>query len=82
MSIQLIQSSLFNNIKNIKHGFFTRTGGISNGIYESLNFGFGSNDTPENIKKNYEIAAKHLNIPPQNIITVYQTHSNTVIDFV
>lgn len=81
MTIELIQSKLFNNIPNIKHGFFTRNGGVSTGIYKSLNFGFGSNDNQTHIKQNYQIAANHIGVPVENIITPYQIHSNKVIIF-
>lgn len=77
--MELIQSKLLQNINHIKHGFFTRKGGVSTGIYQSLNFGFGSNDNPKHIKQNYHLAAKYLNIANQNIITPYQIHSNKVV---
>ena len=37
---------------NIRHAFFTREGGVSDGIYASLNGGIGSNDAPENVREN------------------------------
>jgi len=79
--IKLIESNIFKQINHLKHGFFTRKGGISKGIYNSLNFGFGSNDNREDIKQNYILAAKHIGIPCSNIITAYQIHSNKVIKF-
>ena len=47
MTVKCIQSSL---IKNVKHGFFTRRGGSSLGIYKGLNCGLGSKDHKENVK--------------------------------
>ena len=78
--IKIIESTLLKQFANIKHGFFSRLGGSSTGIYKSLNFGFGSEDNKEDIIKNYNLAAKHLNIDTKNIITVKQFHSNICID--
>ena len=81
MTIELIRSPLLNKHNNISHGFFTRKGGASKGIYESLNFGFGSDDDKKTILQNYKLAAQYLNISHHNIITLKQTHSNIVINF-
>ena len=49
MTVKCIQSSL---IKNVKHGFFTRRGGSSLGIYKGLNCGLGSKDHKQNVIRN------------------------------
>ena len=41
----------------LRHAFFTRVGGVSQGAYESLNFRRSSQDTPENVRENFRIAA-------------------------
>ena len=64
--------------KKIIHCFFSRKGGISTGIYKSLNCGYGSNDTKENIKKNREVALKKINISNCFLATVHQKHTNKV----
>ena len=54
-----------NNLKNnnhVKHCFFSRKNGASEGIYESLNCGIGSKDKKENVKKNLEVVAKNFKI--------------------
>ena len=48
-------SKKLNNFKNIKHCFFSKNGGVSRGIYASLNCGIGSNDNAENVVKNLDI---------------------------
>ncbi len=58
------------------HGFFGRQGGVSSGLYDSLNVGLGSNDRKENITINRQRVATSLNA--QCLITGYQTHSNKV----
>lgn len=61
----------------ISHGFFTRVGGVSSGIYSGLNCGPGSNDSPENVKKNRQLAMDELGTG--NLLTCYQVHSPDVI---
>jgi polyphenol oxidase len=60
---------------HIRHGFFTRTGGVSKGIYAGLNCGFGSNDQSENVRENRARAARCLNPASTTILTVHQVHS-------
>ncbi|MEM8987357.1 MAG: peptidoglycan editing factor PgeF [Pseudomonadota bacterium] len=57
------------------HGFFGRAGGVSHGIYNSLNTGFGSDDAPENVAQNRARAAQTLGVSPDGLITAYQIHS-------
>lgn len=68
-----------NNFKNIKHCFFSKNGGASSGIYNSLNCGLGSNDSKEKILKNLEIVSKEFNSSVDNLVLMNQAHSNKVI---
>ena len=54
----MIISKKLSKIKNIKHGFFDKTGGKSKKIYNSLNCGHGSKDDPSNVKENLRIVKK------------------------
>lgn len=63
-------------ITGIKHGFFGREGGVSEGIYQGLNCGFGSNDVPSNVKKNRSFVAEYMGITRENLLNPYQIHSN------
>ncbi len=65
--------------KWLRHGFFTRIGGASEGIYGSLNCAFGSKDKADIVQLNREKVAETLDIAPANIVTVKQVHSNKVI---
>ena len=47
----MLKSIKLSSFKNVKHGFFNKQGGISKGIYRSLNCGIGSNDESKNVKK-------------------------------
>lgn len=62
----------------IRHGFFTRAGGVSGGIYASLNCGFGSGDVPADIAENRRRAAGALALEPDRLVTCHQVHSPTV----
>ena len=66
-------------IKNIKHGFFNKTGGKSKKIYSSLNCGLGSKDDPSNVKKNLRIVIKIINKKAKNIFLLHQIHSNKFV---
>ena len=55
---------------NIRHAFFTRAGGVSAGIYESLNGGIGSKDAPENVRENRARMATALGVAPTHLVTL------------
>lgn len=70
---------MFLNASNIstKHGFFGREGGVSDGIYASLNCGPGSNDAPETVQQNRKIVID--NIGAESLVTAHQTHSEIAV---
>lgn len=59
----------------IRHGFFGRQGGVSQGIYASLNCGPGSADAGETVRANRARIARALDVEPQTLLTVFQVHS-------
>lgn len=59
----------------IRHGFFTRQGGVSTGLYEGLNTGVGSNDDPAAVAENRRRVAAHLGGTADDIAACYQIHS-------
>ncbi|RCL02360.1 MAG: Polyphenol oxidase [Candidatus Tokpelaia sp. JSC189] len=63
---------------NIFHHFFTREGGVSKGIYKSLNISLGSNDVREDILENRRKITDILGVPEKRLVTVYQVHSADV----
>ena len=67
------------DIANVSHGFFSRVGGVSAGIYASLNAGPGSNDIAGNIAENRQRCAQALGAPGAHVLTVYQIHSADVV---
>lgn len=64
---------------NIAHGFMTRDGGISDGIYKGLNCGAGSDDDPANVIENKSRAMALLSLPASALRTLYQVHSADVV---
>ena len=68
-------SSLLAAIPGLRHAFFTREGGVSGEIYESLNGGLGSNDDPANVLENRRRMAEQMGVMPENFISVHQIHS-------
>lgn len=61
--------------KGIRHGFFTRRGGVSDGIYAGLNVGTGSNDEPGHVAENRRRIAGWMGTTPDRLVTVHQVHS-------
>jgi hypothetical protein len=62
-------------LNGVRHAFFTRQGGVSTGIYESLNLGRGSKDDPEAVAENRRRAAAVFDLGPERLLACYQTHS-------
>ncbi len=63
----------------VRHGFFTREGGYSTGIYAGLNTGLGSRDDRDTVLKNRSHAAASLGVSHEMLVTPYQHHSADVI---
>jgi len=75
----LLQAKTLSAQPGIRHGFFTREGGVSDGIYASLNGGTGSSDTPERVVENRKRMATALGCTPDRFLTAYQIHSPEVV---
>jgi YfiH family protein len=63
----------------LTHGFFTRQGGVSTGVYASLNGGIGSRDDPHAVAENRRRMAMTLGIDPAHLLVPFQTHSPTAL---
>ena len=77
--IATVQSRLLAGAGGVRHGFFTRTGGVSRGVYESLNVGVGSQDDPAAVAENRARAAAAFGVTPDRLVTVYQIHSAVAV---
>ena len=76
MTLTILTDPIFDDIK---HGFFTRAGGVSSGVFKGLNCGPGSSDQREAVATNRARVAEALGIIPSSLLSVYQVHSNDVI---
>jgi polyphenol oxidase len=71
----VIEASCLCDPPGIRHGFFGRQGGVSGGIYDSLNCGLGSKDDAAHVLENRARVARHLGAVNDQVVTLYQTHS-------
>lgn len=74
-----IAAPALTGIPNIEHGFFTREGGRSGGIYASLNCGTGSKDDRATVLANRALVAEHLGASPQRLLSCHQSHTALAI---
>ena len=73
-----ISSPLLAAVPDLRHAFFTREGGVSKGLYDSLNGGLGSNDDPAHVIENRRRMAKQIDVTPSHFLTAFQIHSPDV----
>ncbi|MBL8555726.1 MAG: peptidoglycan editing factor PgeF [Phenylobacterium sp.] len=76
MSALPVLTSPLLDLPGVRHAFFTRQGGVSQGIYASLNVGVGSKDDPAAVTENRARAAAHMGGP---LVSAYQVHSATAL---
>jgi polyphenol oxidase len=74
----MIQASNLAALENLRHGFFTREGGVSEGVFASLNCGFSSGDDRALVAENRARALRQLDLAPDRLCTVRQVHSARV----
>ena len=68
------------DLPGIQHGFFTRQGGVSGGVYDSLNIGLGSKDAPDAVQENRRRVAASFGRPADHLLSLYQIHSATALE--
>lgn len=77
--LEVLEDFSFKKLNNIQHGFFTRFGGASTGIYSSLNCAYPSNDNLENVQENRRLAMAYFGKPLESLISVRNIHSNKAV---
>jgi len=75
----VISVDLLSGSPRVRHGFFTRDGGVSEGLYGSLNCGLGSDDDRDAVIENRRRVADRLGAPRDALTTAYQVHSDRVL---
>ncbi len=79
MAIVPLEAPLLAQESGIRHGFFGRKGGVSEGLFATLNCGFGADDEPERVAENRRRAMAGLGRPAEGLVTAYQFHSAEVV---
>jgi len=74
-------SKKLKKFENLKHCFFSRKNGVSEGVYKSLNCGLGSKDNKANVLKNLEFVSKKMECRKESLISLNQIHSDQVVHF-
>lgn len=75
MTLPVVQGVKLAAVPGVRHAFFTRNGGVSTGIYDSLNVGRGSEDEASGVAENRRRVAAWFDLPIQSLNTCYQIHS-------
>lgn len=75
----MILAKTLADLDGVQHRFFTRHGGVSAGLYSSLNCGYGSGDSPDNVRENRRRVAEHFALDEPDLLTVHQFHSTDVL---
>ena len=75
----MIQAPSLAGLGGVQHRFFTRRGGVSTGLFSSLNCGYGSADAPENVRENRRRVAEQFGLGEPDLLTLYQIHSADVL---
>ncbi len=74
-----VRTSPLLDLPGVRHAFFTRQGGVSRGLYDSLNVGRGSSDEAADVAENRRRCAGHFGLPDEALSTCYQIHSDTAL---
>jgi YfiH family protein len=77
--MSLVTLGPLNDLDGMRHAFFTRQGGVSTGLYSSLNCGLGSGDDADAVRRNRALAMDAIDMPAENLSTLYQVHGRGVV---
>lgn len=76
MTLEILNSPI---LESVAHGFFTRRGGASSGVFHGLNCGLGSSDQDQMVRINRQRVANAMSVPDTHLVTITQTHSPDVV---
>ncbi len=77
--VGILQFPILEKTGVVKHGFSTRLGGVSEGIYSTMNLSFSRGDKKEAVWENYRRMAKALDVPEDSFVLSHQTHTTNVV---
>lgn len=69
-----------NGLPAVRHAFFSRNGGVSEGLFTSLNCGYGSGDDKAHVSENRRRAMAQIDLEAERLVTAYQVHSPDVVE--
>ena len=75
----MLQAANLADLDRVRHGFFTRAGGVSEGDFAALNCGYSSGDDPLRVERNRALALAGLGAAPASLCTVRQVHGAAVV---
>jgi YfiH family protein len=75
----MLQSSNLGELGRVRHGFLTRAGGVSRGVFEALNCGYSTGDQADRVERNRALALARLGAPAGSLCTVRQVHGAEVV---
>lgn len=76
----MLTTGPLNDLAAVRHGFFCRTGGVSEGLFSSLNCGYGSGDDKQKVTENRRRAMAMMDLEGERLVTAYQVHSPDVVE--
>jgi len=77
--MSLVTLGPLNDLDGMRHAFFTRQGGVSTGLYSSLNCGLGSGDDADAVRRNRALAMEAIDMTAESLSTLYQVHGREVV---
>ena len=77
--LKVIRDPSFEKITEIQHAFFTRQGGVSKGVYSSLNCCYRGKDDPAKVRENRQLVMSYLGLPFDSLATTVNIHGSNVI---
>ena len=75
----MITAAILSDLPSVRHGFFTRKGGTSSGIFASLNCGYGSGDDRDRVRDNRAICSENLGVVNSRLVGVFQEHTANAV---
>lgn len=78
--VETLSSPMLAALPGVRHAFFTRKGGVSKDVYDSLNVGVGSKDDPEAVQENRARAAAVMGVDLPSLLTCFQVHSAIAVN--
>src|SRR3546814_9058843 len=76
----MLTTGPLNDLAAIRHAFFCRTGGVSEGLFTSLNCGYGSGDEAAKVTENRRPAMAMMHLEGERLVTAYPVHSPAVVE--